>query len=55
MKYVWLGKNEKVDTSQNVDINRRINVNTPIDNMSIGGFFKFLFGVKITYDIDLIF
>ena len=54
MNYVWLGNNEQTDIQQNININKYINITTPIDNLSIGRFFNLLFGVKVTNNVDRI-
>jgi len=52
MNYVWLGNNEQINLTQNININNQIITTTPINNMSIGGFFNLLFNVTVTNNID---
>lgn len=41
-----------MDTDSNFNINNKINTTTPIDNLSLGGFFNLLFGVNVISDVD---
>ena len=52
MKYVWLGNNEQLIPTQNININNLINTTTPINNMSIGGFINLLFNINVINNID---
>ena len=52
MNYVWLGSNEQINPTQNININNLINTTTPINNMSIGKFFSLLFNIDVTYDVN---
>ena len=54
MNYIWLGNNEQINPTQNININinNQINTTIPINNMSIGGLFNLLFSVTVTNNID---
>ena len=54
MNYIWLGNNEQINPTQNININinNQINTTTPINNMSIGGLFNLLFNITVTSNIN---
>ena len=54
VNYIWLGNNEQIIQEQIININNSLNTITPIDKLSICGFFNLLFGINIVYDIDRI-
>ena len=52
MNYIWLGNNEQINPTQNININNEINTTTIINNMSIGGLFNLLFNIDVIYDVN---